>query len=92
MRKYSVFAIGNNSAGKFGLGHCNNLKEWTRLSDLEDILSSIQNIYVSVSDIMIISNKNELYVAGFHKRGLFSNIYTKNKFVLFSKSFSLINQ
>ena len=51
------------------MGHENKVKKWMQLSSFEEIISSIDNIYVSFKNIMIMSSNNETYAVGKSYRG-----------------------
>ena len=75
--KYSIFGIGTNTWAQLALGHKNKVKEWTELVSFEKIVSSIDNIYASFRNIMIISTNNEIYSAGYNFRGSIGLISSK---------------
>ena len=69
LMKYLIFGIGTNESGQFALGHKNKVQKWTELSSFEEIISSLDNIYMSFRNIMIISSNNQIYVAGENRKG-----------------------
>ena len=66
---YLIFAVGGNQDGEFGLDHQKKVDTWTQLIDLEDLVSSVNDLYVSGSNIMVITSNAQLYVAGDNKIG-----------------------
>ena len=64
-KKYIIIGIGSNN-GSFSIGKiliC-NFTNWIKLSELENITSSVGNIHPNSKSLMVIDERNRLYVAG----------------------------
>ena len=58
-----------NDSGQLALGHTKDIVTWTELNDLEDIASSLDDIYASGMRIMIITSNSQIYATGNNKYG-----------------------
>ena len=65
--KWMIFGIGSNSYGQFGLGEntkYRQLEKFTKLKELQNLVSNINNIYPNSKSLSIITNNGDVYAAG----------------------------
>ena len=86
--KYQIFGIGKNFTGCFATGNTYDLRKWLRLKKMEQLATNIDDIYFTDSYMLILTQQNELYLAGDSNTSNYSRVKWR-KLVLINNPFEI---